>query len=50
MDVASVIEGVLAGERRAVARAISLVEDGAPDLEALSAGIYARTGRPRRSG
>jgi LAO/AO transport system kinase len=38
------IAGVLAGERRAVARAISLVEDGDPDLERLSAGIYAATG------
>jgi LAO/AO transport system kinase len=45
VDVASVIQGVLAGDRRAVARAISMVEDGAPDLEALSAGIYASTGR-----
>ena len=44
MDVTEVIEGVLAGERRAVARAISLVEDGAEELPALSAGIYARTG------
>ena len=50
VDVASVIEGVLAGDRRAVARAISMVEDGAPDLEALSAGLYARTGARRRSG
>lgn len=39
------IEGVLAGDRRAVARAISAVEDGAPELPALSAGLYARTGR-----
>jgi len=38
------IAGVLAGERRAVARAISLVEDGDPGLEGLSAGIYAATG------
>jgi GTPase len=36
--------GVLAGDRRAVARAISLVEDGDPGLEGLSAGIYAATG------
>jgi LAO/AO transport system kinase len=43
-DVNDLIEGVLAGERRAVARAISLVEDGAPELPALSAGIYGRTG------
>ncbi len=44
MDVSELIRGVLAGERRAVARAISLVEDGAPELPSLSAGIYARTG------
>ena len=44
MDVTEVIAGVLAGEPRAVARAISLVEDGAPELATLSAGIYARTG------
>ena len=45
MDVEAVIAGVLAGDRRAVARAISLVEDDDPGLEALSAGIYAQTGR-----
>jgi LAO/AO transport system kinase len=45
VDVEAVIEGVLAGDRRAVARAISMVEDGSRDLEALSAGIYASTGR-----
>ncbi len=45
MDVTELVEGVLAGDRRAVARAISLVEDGAPELPELSAGIYARTGR-----
>ncbi len=45
MDVGSVISGVLDGERRAIGRAISMVEDGGSDLEALSAGIYARTGR-----
>jgi LAO/AO transport system kinase len=45
MDVDALIEGVLAGERRAVARAISAVEDGAAELPALSAGIYERTGR-----
>ena len=36
---------MLAGDRRAVARAISAVEDDAPELEALSAGIYGATGR-----
>jgi LAO/AO transport system kinase len=45
VDVEAVIAGVLAGDRRAVARAISLVEDDDPSLEALSAGIYAQTGR-----
>jgi len=44
MDVERLIEGVLARDRRAVARAISLVEDGSPELEALSAGIYPSTG------
>jgi GTPase len=45
VDVAALIEGVLDRDRRAVARAISLVEDGRPELEDLSAGIYGRTGR-----
>lgn len=44
MDVEALVAGVLAGERRAVARAISAVEDGAPELPLISAGIYARTG------
>jgi LAO/AO transport system kinase len=44
VDVEALIAGVLAGERRAVARAISAVEDGAPQLATISAGIYARTG------
>lgn len=39
------IDGVLAGDRRAVARAISAVEDGAPGLPELSAALYAGTGR-----
>jgi LAO/AO transport system kinase len=45
MEVGAVVEGVLAADRRAVARAISAVEDGAPELAELSAGIYPRTGR-----
>jgi LAO/AO transport system kinase len=45
VDVGAVIAGVLAGDRRAIARAISMVEDGGSDLEVLSAGIYASTGR-----
>ena len=44
VQIDELINGVLAGERRSVARAISLVEDGDPGLEALSAGIYAATG------
>jgi LAO/AO transport system kinase len=45
MGADELVQGVLAGDRRAVARAISAVEDGAPDLEALSEGIFASTGR-----
>ena len=45
MDVREVVEGVLAGERRAVARAISMVEDGSEDLPELIAGLYPKTGR-----
>ncbi len=39
------VERVLEGDRRAVARAISMVEDGADGLEDLSAGLFAHTGR-----
>ena len=39
------VAGVLAGDRRALARAISLVEDGAPEAEELVREIYPRTGR-----
>jgi LAO/AO transport system kinase len=39
------VEGVLGGDPRAVARAISMVEDGAEGLEELSAGIFPQTGR-----
>ncbi|HEY7478215.1 MAG TPA: methylmalonyl Co-A mutase-associated GTPase MeaB [Actinomycetota bacterium] len=45
MDVDALVAGVLAGEARAVARAISLVEDGGPELQLLSARIFERTGR-----
>ncbi len=38
------IDGVLAGDRRAIARAISLVEDGAEGLDRLSAGLFPSTG------
>ena len=45
MDVDALVQGVLAADRRAVARAISAVEDGADDLEALSEGLFPSTGR-----
>jgi len=44
MDVAALVSGVLDGDRRSVARAISAVEDGAPELAELSAGVYPATG------
>src|SRR5438105_1099179 len=50
MDPNSIADGVLAGDRRAVARAISLVEDGSADLPALSEAIYPRTGRAHTVG
>jgi LAO/AO transport system kinase len=45
MGASELIHGVLAGDRRSVARAISMVEDGGDELPALSAGIFAQTGR-----
>jgi LAO/AO transport system kinase len=39
------VTGVLAGERRALARAITLVEDGSAEAEALVREVYPRTGR-----
>jgi LAO/AO transport system kinase len=39
------VRGVLDGDPRAVARAISMVEDGADGLEELSAGLFPHTGR-----
>jgi LAO/AO transport system kinase len=39
------ITGVLAGEARAVARAISLIEDREPEAEALIDALYPHTGR-----
>jgi len=44
VDVDELIAGVLGREPRAVARSISLVEDGDPQLAALSAGLYEHTG------
>ncbi|HEX9410099.1 MAG TPA: methylmalonyl Co-A mutase-associated GTPase MeaB, partial [Actinomycetota bacterium] len=45
MDPSALAQKVLAGDRRAVARAISMVEDGSPELPALSEAVYPRTGR-----
>ena len=39
------VTGVLAGDRRALARAITLVEEGSPEAEALVREVYPRTGR-----
>src|SRR5437660_2004952 len=44
VDVEELVQGVLGGDRRAVARAISMVEDGADGLAELSAGLYPHTG------
>jgi LAO/AO transport system kinase len=44
VDVPALVADVLAGDRRAVARAISMVEDGAEGLAELSAGLYPHTG------
>ena len=44
MDTAPLVEQILAGDRRAVARAISMVEDGSDGLAELSAGLYPHTG------
>ena len=38
------VTGVLAGDRRAVARAISLVEDRAPEAAEIVRALYPRTG------
>ena len=45
MDVEELIEGVIRRDDRAVARAISLVEDGAAELAAVSAAVFGRAGR-----
>ena len=45
MKQGEVAERVLSGDRRAVARAISMVEDGSKGLPALSKALYPHTGR-----
>jgi LAO/AO transport system kinase len=44
VDVQQVVRGVLAGDARAVARAISMVEDGAEGLPELIGSLYPSTG------
>jgi LAO/AO transport system kinase len=50
VKVADVVDGLLRGERRAVARAISMVEDGSNGLPELIGGIYGRTGKAHTVG
>jgi LAO/AO transport system kinase len=50
VKAAELAERLLAGDRRAVARAISLVEDNSSDLPELSKAIYPRTGRAHTVG
>jgi LAO/AO transport system kinase len=45
VDLPALIDGVLAGRPRAVARAISLVEDGSSSLPELSGALFGHTGR-----
>jgi LAO/AO transport system kinase len=44
VEVAELVERILAGDRRAIARAISMVEDGDEGLAELSAGLFPHTG------
>ena len=44
------VEQLRSGDRRAVARAISMVEDGSAELPALSAGVFPLTGRAHTIG
>jgi LAO/AO transport system kinase len=44
-SAASLVDGVRAGDVRALARVISLVEDGAPDASELLAALYPHSGR-----
>ena len=45
MEIQKLVEKVLAGEPRAVARAISVVEDGAAGASELMRGVFPHTGR-----
>lgn len=50
MDAAAVIDGVLAGDPRAIARAISLIERRDPDADVLLARLRPHAGRARLIG
>ncbi|MEX0991491.1 MAG: methylmalonyl Co-A mutase-associated GTPase MeaB [Actinomycetota bacterium] len=50
MSTPELTEQVLAGDRRAVARAISMVEDGSDELSELSAGLFPHTGNAHTVG
>jgi len=45
VETSELVEQILAGDRRAVARAISMVEDGAEGLPELSSSLFPHTGR-----
>ncbi|GAA3752420.1 LAO/AO transport system kinase [Spinactinospora alkalitolerans] len=47
MNVSELVERTLRGDRRAVARAITLVENASPELRGIMAGLAAHTGRAR---
>jgi LAO/AO transport system kinase len=44
VDVAALVEGLRSGDRRAIARLISLVEDGAPEASAVLREVYPLSG------
>jgi LAO/AO transport system kinase len=44
VELGELVERILTGDRRAIARAISMVEDGDEGLAELSAGLFGRTG------
>ncbi len=49
-DLRHIIDGVLTGDRRLLARAISRVENGTPDAQEILTATYARVGRAERIG
>ncbi|HEX9891521.1 MAG TPA: methylmalonyl Co-A mutase-associated GTPase MeaB, partial [Actinomycetota bacterium] len=50
MDTEQVVDGVLRADRRAMARAISMVEDGNQGLPQLIAGLFPHTGNAHSIG